>query len=41
MIDTLRQRDAELLAEKMTKEFPTADLGVFRVLCQLGREVAA
>jgi len=41
MIDTLRQRDAELFGENMAKEFPAADVGVFRVLCQLGREVAA
>jgi hypothetical protein len=37
MLDTLRQRDAELLGERLAREFPTADVGVFRVLCQLGR----
>jgi hypothetical protein len=37
MIDTLRQREAELLGEKFSREFPAADVGVFRVLCQLGR----
>ena len=37
MIDTLRQRDAELLGEQLKREFPAADVGVFRVLCQLGR----
>ena len=37
MVETLRQRDAELLGEKLAKEFPAADAGVFRVLCQLGR----
>jgi hypothetical protein len=36
MVDTLRQRDAELLGEKLASEFPAADVGVFRVLCQLG-----
>jgi hypothetical protein len=36
MVDTLRQRDAELLGEKLAIEFPAADVGVFRVLCQLG-----
>ncbi len=41
MIDTLRQRDAELFGETMAKEFPAADVGVFRMLCHLGREVAA
>jgi hypothetical protein len=37
MVETLRQRDAELLGEKLAREFPAADVGVFRVLCQLGR----
>jgi hypothetical protein len=37
MIDTLRQREAELLGEELSREFPAADVGVFRVLCQLGR----
>lgn len=37
MIDTLRQRDTELLGEQLKREFPAADVGVFRVLCQLGR----
>ncbi|MGB8893612.1 MAG: hypothetical protein WCD13_04750 [Pseudolabrys sp.] len=37
MLDTLRQRDAELLGEQLAREFPAADVGVFRVLCQLGR----
>jgi hypothetical protein len=36
MVDTLRQRDAELLGEKLAREYPAADVGVFRVLCQLG-----
>jgi hypothetical protein len=37
MLDTLRQRDAELLGEQLAKEFSAAEVGVFRVLCQLGR----
>ena len=36
MVDTLRQRDAEMLGEKLASEFPAAEVGVFRVLCQLG-----
>jgi hypothetical protein len=36
IVDTLRQRDAELLAEKLAREYPAGDVGVFRVLCQLG-----
>ena len=31
MVGTLRQRDAELLGEKLAREFPAADIGVFRV----------
>lgn len=37
MVDTLRQAEAEALGEKLSKQFPEADVGVFRVLCQLGR----
>jgi hypothetical protein len=36
MIDTLRARDAEQLGDSFAKGFPGADVGVFRVLCQLG-----
>jgi hypothetical protein len=37
MVDTLRQADAEKLGARFEKKFPGADVGVFRVLCQLGR----
>lgn len=37
MIDTLRQPDAEKLGARLSREFAGADVGVFRVLCQLGR----
>jgi hypothetical protein len=37
MVDTLRQDDAVNLGERLAKEFPAADIGVFRVLCQLGQ----
>ena len=37
MLDTLRQRDAELIGEQLAKEFSAAEVGVVRVLCQLGR----
>lgn len=37
MIDTLRQPPAEALGEKLARDFPAANVGVFRVLCQLGR----
>jgi tryptophanase len=36
MADTLRQAEAEKLGEQLAKQFPTAEVGVFRVLCQLG-----
>jgi hypothetical protein len=37
MVDTLRQDDAEKLGERLSKQFAGAEVGVFRVLCQLGR----
>ena len=37
MVDTLRQSDAERLGTLLAGQFPTAEVGVFRVLCQLGR----
>jgi len=37
MIDTLRQQPAEALGARMAKDFPQAEVGVYRVLCQLGR----
>lgn len=36
MVDTLRQADAEALGARLAKEFPEGEVGVFRVLCQLG-----
>ena len=41
MIDTLRQAPAEAIGARMTKDFPQADVGVYRVLCQLGRGLGA
>ena len=37
MIDTLRQQPAEALGATLAKDFPQAEVGVYRVLCQLGR----
>jgi hypothetical protein len=37
MVDTLRQGDAETLGERFSQQFIGADIGVFRVLCQLGQ----
>jgi hypothetical protein len=36
MVDTLRHSEAEKLGERFAKDFASADVGVFRVLCQLG-----
>jgi hypothetical protein len=37
MVDTLRQSDAETLGARLSRQFPAAEVGVFRVLCHLGR----
>ena len=37
MVDTLYQPAAEEIGAQLTKQFPGADIGVFRVLCQIGR----
>ena len=37
MIDTLYQDDAEKIGAELGKQFGQADVGVFRVLCQIGR----
>jgi hypothetical protein len=37
MVDTLRQAPAEALGARMAKDFAQAEVGVYRVLCQLGR----
>jgi hypothetical protein len=37
MIDTLYQDKAKTVGDQLAKEFPEADIGVFQVLCQIGR----
>jgi hypothetical protein len=37
MIDTLYQDGAEAVVSQLARQFPDADVGVFRVLCQIGR----
>jgi hypothetical protein len=37
MVDTLRQSVAEVLGARLTKDFARADVGVFRVLCQISQ----
>jgi hypothetical protein len=36
MVDTLWQADAERLGARLEEKFPAGEVGVFRVLCQLG-----
>jgi hypothetical protein len=36
MVDTLRLAEAEKFGAQLAKQFPAADIGVYRVLCQLG-----
>jgi len=37
MVDTLHQSNAETLGKGLSKQFPGAEVGVFRVLSQIGR----
>ena len=37
MVDTLRQAEAETIGASLAQKFPGSEVGVFRVLCQLGR----
>jgi hypothetical protein len=37
MIDTLHQADAEWIGASLARAFPGTEIGVFRVLCQIGR----
>ena len=37
MIDTLYEQDAEEVGAQLAKQFPNAEIGTFRVLCQIGR----
>jgi hypothetical protein len=37
IVDTLYQEQAETVGAQLAKQFPDADIGVFRVLCQIGR----
>jgi hypothetical protein len=37
MIDMLFQADAEAVGAQLAKQFPGADVGIFQVLCQIGR----
>jgi hypothetical protein len=37
MVETLYEQDAAAIGAEMAKQFPQTDIGVFRVLCQIGR----
>jgi hypothetical protein len=37
MIDTLYEQGAQAVGAQLAKQFPQADIGIFRVLCQIGR----
>jgi hypothetical protein len=37
MIDTLYEQGAAAVGAQLAKQFPQADIGIFRVLCQIGR----
>lgn len=37
VIDTLYEHDAQAIGAQLAKQFPGADIGIFRVLCQIGR----
>ena len=37
VVDTLHQSDAEALGKRLSGQFPEAEVGVFRVLSQIGR----
>lgn len=39
IVDTLRQQPAEALGAALAKDYPQADVGVYRVLCQLGQSM--
>jgi hypothetical protein len=41
MIDARGQGDTERTGADLARKFPAAEVGVFRVLCQLGRETGA
>jgi hypothetical protein len=37
MVETLRGQEAERLAEALSVQFPAARIGVYRLLCDIGR----
>ncbi len=37
MIDTLYEEDSRVVAAQLAKQFPGSEIGIYRVLCQIGR----
>ena len=37
LIDTLYEENAQAVGAQLAKQFPQAEIGIFRVLCQIGR----
>jgi hypothetical protein len=37
MVETLYQEDAQTVGERLATQFPRADIGIFRSLCEIGR----
>ena len=37
MFDTLYEADAQAIGAQLAKQFPSAEIGIFRTLCQIGR----
>jgi len=37
IVDTLYEDDAKAVGVQLAKQFPDADIGVFSVLCHIGR----
>lgn len=37
LIDTLYEQGAQAVGAQLSKQFPQVDIGIFRVLCQIGR----
>jgi hypothetical protein len=37
LIDTLYEESAQAVGAQLAKQFPQAEIGIFRVLCQIGR----
>jgi hypothetical protein len=40
MVDTLHQREADKIGERLAAKFPHAEVGVFRVICHIGNSDA-